>query len=280
MKVFIFSLLAVGLCSLTSLAFAQTSAQLATPTYNPTASSVNNNTAGGTGAVPANKGGNNTAFGRNALSVTTGNGNVGMGVGALQALTTGKWNTAIGTSAGRIMTTPAENTVVGFHAGYYTTGGSGNTFVGSQSGFANATGVNNTYLGFSAGSGSRGDRNVFLGAGAGNSNLSGSGNIYINYVGSEQAESNTMRLGQIDGISATYIAGIWGTSVLGALPVVVNAAGQLGVAMPALNVQAEGATVDPQTAALITTLMQRVDQLEARVTELEAAKSNHPFSAP
>jgi len=251
MKAFTSSVLALTLCSLTNLALAQTSAQLATPTYNPTASSMNNNTAGGTGAVPANKGGNNTAFGRNALAVTTGNGNVGMGVGALQALTTGKWNTAIGTSAGRIMTTPAENTVVGFHAGYFTTEGVGNTFVGSQAGFANATGLNNTYLGAGAGSGSRGDRNVFLGVAAGNSNLSGSGNIYINHVGGEQAESNTMRLGQPDGIFETYIAGIWGTSVLGALPVVINAEGQLGVAMPSLNEQAEGATVDPQTAARI-----------------------------
>jgi hypothetical protein len=56
----------------------------------------------------------------------------------------------------------------------------------------------------------------------------GSNNIEIGTAGPLGDESNTMRIGDPNTQTATYIAGVTGAGIAGGVPVVVNAAGQLG----------------------------------------------------
>jgi len=158
-------------------------------------------------------------------------------------------NTFIGASAGQSNTTGANNAFAGFGAGFLSTTGSGNSFFGEHAGYYNTTGSSNTYLGQNAGggvgnatgslnvfvgvdSGSQfitGDNNVFLGSSAGYNLHKGSNNIYLANEGPTGGrETNVIRIGSQQ--TAAYVAGIYGKTPSAALPVVINADGQLGTA--------------------------------------------------
>lgn len=164
------------------------------PWWNPTASDVNNNTAGGTGALINNTTGSaSTAFGKNALfSNTTGYDNTASGSYALLCNTTGHANTASGTTALYANTTGAYNTASGYQ----------------------------TLLALTTG-----HRNTAVGWGAGNLLASGSDNIYLGHAG-VASESATPRLGNVQ--TRAFIKGVFGTALSGNT-VLINSAGQLGV---------------------------------------------------
>jgi hypothetical protein len=191
-------------------------------------------------------GGNNTATGAQALyALSTGNSNTANGYQALFDTTTGGDNTASGGLALYSNTTGNYNTASGYAAlytnaggnynnasGYFTlhnnSSGSQNSASGVQALVNNKSGNYNTASGTDAlFSNTTGSSNVAEGYKAGYNLTTGSNNIDIGNLGAA-AESATIRIGTASTHKATYIAGIYGTSVTGST-VVVSSTGQLGV---------------------------------------------------
>jgi hypothetical protein len=216
------------LCLITPLVCVVNGTASWSQTYNPTASDpVSNNTAGGTGAVPANKGKNNTAFGRNTLPVTSGSANAAFGVGALQANTTGLDNVAVGMSAGKANTVGGNNTFLGFDAGKANMGGGFNAVVGAHALHANTNAGFNTAVGaWALSSNSSGEGNIAVGYRAGIGNIDGNENIYLGHTGAPH-ESHTMRLGTIY-TNTVYMEGVAAQGQAG-VPVVITPLGKLGI---------------------------------------------------
>jgi hypothetical protein len=190
------------------------------------------NTGTGTGALQSNVGGDaNTATGTAALSDNTnGLNNTADGVNALFFNTTGNQNTATGGGALLSNTIASNNTADGFQALNHNTGAN-NTAVGSKALLRNSTGSSNIGLGLSAGA-----------------NLTtGSNNIDIGSFG-VAAESNTIRIGRVQ--TRTFIKGISGVAIAGAA-VVVNAAGQLGVAPSSAHFKHEIRPMDKESEAIL-----------------------------
>ena len=202
-------------------------------------SNGNFNTATGAFALLNNYESSNTANGANALqSNTFGDNNTANGVNALQSNTTGYVNMANGSHALELNLTGNNNTANGGSALLSNRLGSGNTADGHFALSNNYDGDNNTANGAYAlemmGTGSR---NIAMGFFAGCALLSGDNNIIIGNSGVD-SESNTIRIGTVvAGLNcfvlqqaahtATYIAGISGTAVVGDT-VVVDGNGQLG----------------------------------------------------
>ena len=207
-------------------------------------------------------GGGSSAFGYEALSGnTTGVDDSAFGYQALSANTTGGLNSAFGYQALSANTTGADNSAFGCLALHANTGGQQNSAFGRAALFANTTGGFNSAFGieslssntlgtFNAAFGHRalrsstgsynaafgqlalwqmssGDNNIAVGYSAGFSLTSGSYNVYVGNNG--MSESNTIRIGTAGTHTATYIAGISGTTLTGSA-VYVNSNGQLGVA--------------------------------------------------
>ncbi len=182
----------------------------------------------------------------------------------------GSLNTFTGFKAGWNNTTGGQNTFTGDSAGYFNTTGAQNVFDGYFAGYSNATGQKNTILGVYAGFGNTaGSYNLFLGNSAGN--RSGSNNIYVGSSG--PVESNTQRLGMPlwrgancpvspCGISATYIAGVYGASITSGEVVFIDSNGKLATRGPSL---ALGAQED-----MIRSQAKRIEDLELRLSRLEA----------
>ncbi len=206
-----------------------------------------NNTAVGSQALySVTTGSQNTATGAQALRNNAGDRNTADGFQAIVKNTTGNSNTADGdrnTAGGREVlvsnTTGFENTGTGGVALENNTTGNDNTATGFAALNSNTTGALNTANGTGSLVNNNGDLNVALGFGAGVNLTAGDNNIYVGNVG-VATEDNIIRIGtevaardQFGVIhprhTATYIAGISGVAVAGTA-VVVNAAGQLGVA--------------------------------------------------
>ena len=169
--------------------------------------------------------------------------------------TTGYQNTFSGTDAGYRNTTGHDNTFYGQDAGWNTTSGNYNTISGSGAGNQNTTGSDNTFYGLVAGySNTTGHDNTFYGFGAGYNNITGSSNVYIANVGPPSGnESNTIRIGW-QGIgnlqqNTAYIAGIYGSTSSGGIPVYVNSNGQLGTLTSSLSLQGADRTIWATAAA-------------------------------
>jgi hypothetical protein len=194
--------------------------------------SGNRNTAVGASALAATTTGElNTAVGENAMRDNlTGVGNTALGSSALLFNTVGNHNTAAGYGALRDQLSGDLNTAVGAVALSSNTSGSGNTALGAYSMRFNTTGSNNTAVGRSAlGSNTEGHRNVAIGALAG-SNVSGAGrddNVFIGNPGLSD-DARKIRIGMPDVHTATFIAGVSGSTVAGST-LLVSAEGQLGV---------------------------------------------------
>jgi hypothetical protein len=225
----------------------------------------NDNTAVGSGAMQSSVTSfNNTAIGWQALQLGTGfNGNTAVGYRALRKNTFGSANTAIGTVAMGSNTEGAVNTAVGNAAlGGNTTGnynaafglnalnknttGFTNTALGSVAMEGNISGTSNTAVGYfalvkntngssnialGANAGSTlevGNDNIAMGSGAGINLIHGDNNIYIGNPGDSSGESAKIRIGTIGTHTATFIAGISGTTVGGGVGVIINSNGKLG----------------------------------------------------
>jgi len=213
------------------------------------------NAAFGTNALTHNVDGfSNTATGHFALSGnTSGSYNTAHGFATLTANTTGGFNTAAGVWSLRYNMTGMENTATGSASLSGNLTGSRNTAMGSDALRSATASENNTAFGYSAGATHIGSNNTFIGyfAGSkayigypvmktGNNNVAlgsfsgwewstGSNNIAIGNPGIS-ADTNTIRIGTQGTQNKTFIAGIRGVTVTGAVPVLVNASGQLGIA--------------------------------------------------
>jgi hypothetical protein len=191
------------------------------------------NTASGAYALYSNTTGfDNTANGASALfSNTTGFQNTASGLQALFSNTTGNSNTATGLKALERNTIGSGNTASGIAALRSNTQGRLNTATGEDALLSNATGNNNTAIGVGAlASNITGSGNVALGISAGGRLTTGNNNIYIANIGLAAGESRTIRIGNDQNHSKTFIAGIRDvtTGNADAIPVVIDSAGQLG----------------------------------------------------
>ncbi|HEX4961869.1 MAG TPA: tail fiber domain-containing protein [Thermoanaerobaculia bacterium] len=203
---------------------------------NPGVSTGSDNTALGDNALSSNTTGFfNTAVGFNACrSNTSGFLNTAVGTFSLDANTTGSLNTAVGTGSLPSNTTGNTNTAVGVEALNSNTTASSNTAVGYES-LANATiGGNNTALGANALGSTNGSNNIGIGLLAGTNVTSGSYNIEIGNTAPGN-ESNTIRIGDVNRQTATFIAGINGATSSSGVAVFVNANGQLGTLTSSLR---------------------------------------------
>jgi hypothetical protein len=198
----------------------------------------NQNTATGSFALLNNfggsgsKGSGNSAFGyvaliSNGLNVNHGgDNNTAIGIAALYSNITGSENTASGLGALELNISGSGNTASGGFALVGNTTGNNNTAFGANALFSNTTGIENTASGFQALTHNiGGSHNVAVGVNAGANLTNGNANIYLGNTGTA-AESSTMRLGQIQ--TRTFIAGVFGQTASGGMPVLINSAGKLG----------------------------------------------------
>jgi hypothetical protein len=133
-----------------------------------------------------------------------------LGSGALASETGGTDNTAFGWEALFDNTSGANNVAVGGGALGLNTSGCCNVAVGTEAMLNNLSGNYNTAIGFTAG--------MHLSA--------GNVNIMIANEGTP-LDDHVIRIGDFE--TSTYIAGIFGNTLSGASPVVINSSGQLGV---------------------------------------------------
>ena len=184
----------------------------------------------------------NTFVGENSGNFSmTGTNNSGFGASALQSNISGTQNTAIGNNAMVNNATGSNSVAIGWSA--YSSGdynvivgsdagnnGSYDTAVGYQALYSDETG-SNTAVGYQAMSNVvTGSGNIAVGYDAGTAlNSSESNNIYIGNVG-VAAESAAIRIGTLGTQTTCFIQGINSvTTELSAVPVLVDANGQLGI---------------------------------------------------
>jgi hypothetical protein len=213
----------------------------------------------------------NTATGFQALFSNTGDGghyNVATGYQALFSNTTGRRNVADGNAALYSNTIGNFNTAVGDQALFSLTtvdpsngNGNGNTAEGQGALFSLTTGGGNTAMGDSALVNSiTGYQNIAVGYVAAQNLTDGSNNIDISNPG-VPIESNIIRIGNVVPFtdiygfphaahSATYIAGVSGTAVVGD-PVVVDANGQLGTVASSVRFKKEIKPMDKTSEAIL-----------------------------
>jgi Chaperone of endosialidase len=241
------------------------------------------NSAFGEAALYANQTGQaNAAFGYYALRKTTASGSSAFGYQALYSNTTGGLNAAFGYNALYANTTGGDNSAFGYLALQANTQGQQNSAFGRAALFANTTGSFNSAFGieslssntlgtFNAAFGHRalrsstgsynaafgqlalwqmssGDNNIAVGYSAGFSLTSGSYNVYVGNNG--MSESNTIRIGTAGTHTATYIAGISGTTLTGSA-VYVNSNGQLGVATSSSRYKEQIADMSAESDVLL-----------------------------
>ncbi len=243
-------LLMMGLLLIASAAQAQP--YLGVGAGNPGGSTGFNNTALGDNALSSNTTGFfNTAVGFDALrSNTSGFLNTAVGTFSLDANTTGSLNTAIGTGSLPSNTTGNTNTAVGVEALDRNTTASANTAVGYESLVNATTGGNNTAVGANALGTTTGTNNIAIGVFAGGNLTSGSYNIDIGNSAPGN-ESNTIRIGNVNRQTATYIAGIDGATSSSGVAVYVNSSGQLGTLTSSLRFKEDVETMGDASGDLM-----------------------------
>lgn len=175
-------------------------------------------------------------LGENAgSSKLTGANNQFLGDHTATQATTANADVFIGSYSGASSTTGNGDVYIGYATGATGTTAGYNTFVGAQSGINN-TGASNTFVGFNAGvNNSTGASNIFLGSYAGANNTTGGSDIYIGN-GGVGTEGGTIRIGTPGSHLTAYVAGIYGATAAGGVPVFINSNGQLatgGGAIPA-----------------------------------------------
>jgi Chaperone of endosialidase len=204
------------------------------------------NTATGRFALLTNtEGSENTAVGASALKLnTTGSQNVALGRSALFENTTGSFNNALGYNAMSSNTSGYENTAIGDCGLMANTIGHDNQSLGEGALINNTSGNYNVAAGsFALANNTTGELNVGLGFEAGFEAVeltTGNNNIDIANHG-VAGESNTIRIGRpvavtavgpvaftLPAHTATYIAGIYNTTIANGLVVKVDSTGHLG----------------------------------------------------
>jgi len=186
-----------------------------------------NNTATSANALFYNHARNNTATGANALfSNQEGRNNTATGFQTLAVNTSGSNNTANGFEA-MFNNLGGDNTATGFKALFNNGLGNGNTASGADALLMNIDGSFNTATGANAlRSNTTGSNNIAVGANAG-SLTTGDSNIDIGNQG-VAGDSGTIRIGTASAQTATFIAGIYGTTIGNGVLVTIGPRGKLG----------------------------------------------------
>jgi len=211
------------------------------------------NTAIGAGALLSNtSGAPNTAIGESALFFnTTGNANTATGANALVNNVNGDANTANGDRALASNTTGNFNAAIGASALLNNTIGGRNTAIGRNALSLNSTGNFNTANGYQAlFNNTTGNFNIALGSSAGASLTTGDSNIDIGNFG-VAGESATIRIGSALTQTKTFIAGISGVTVVSGVPVVIDAAGQLGTIVSSKRFKKEIQPMEKASEAIL-----------------------------
>lgn len=219
------------------------------------ANTADENTAIGTGALLSNStGSDNTASGVFAMvNNTTGFDNTASGVDALHDNTQGYDNTATGVAALQANTVGVQNTAIGVAALEGNTEGGGNVATGVNALLSNTTGSGNIAIGPNAlFSNTTGNNNIGVGAGAGLEITTGGFNIDIGNDG-VAGDSATIRIGDNNSESATYIGGIAGQTVgAGFTACYVDNDGKLGVLVSARRYKENIQPMDHTSTALFS----------------------------
>jgi trimeric autotransporter adhesin len=210
----------------------------------------------------------NTFLGDDALiNNTTGLDNTAIGFQALYSNTSGGGNNAFGFGALFSSISGTRNLAVGSGALGDLTSGDSNVAVGNVALFQGVTVNLNTALGRRALFRSQGDQNVGLGFWAGGNLSDGGNNIYVGNVGPVPigSESNTIRIGTqtattvtaendthpMPAHTATFIAGIFGTTMPGGIGVVIDTNGRLGVKPSSMRFKDEIKPMDKASEAIL-----------------------------
>jgi len=180
----------------------------------------------------------NTAVGAGALDLNTADSNTATGTAALLFNTTGTQNAANGTAALESNDTGSQNTASGAFALFSNTGGDGNTADGSGALDLNTTGNSNTAIGASTLQGNiDGDNNTAIGSFALLNNTTGVRNVALGFAAglNVTTANNVICIGgnNVSGANVSdtcFIGNIRGvtTQNANAIPVLIDAAGQLG----------------------------------------------------
>jgi hypothetical protein len=177
--------------------------------------------------------------------------NTAFGSQTLVYNTTGFHNTATGYQALAFNTIGDNNTATGTYALQQNSQGYGNIACGYTALEANTVGFYNTAVGFQAGQLTTGNFNIAIGAGAGDLLTTGISNIDIDNMG-VAGESGTIRIGQNQFHSATYLAGIAGQTVgAGGTTCYVDNDGKLGVFLSARRFKTDIADMGNASEALL-----------------------------
>jgi hypothetical protein len=212
-----------------------------------------NNTAVGCAALFRNTfGDHNTATGAAALfNNNLGADNTANGYQALFHNTNGSDNTATGSSALHSNTTGIRNVAAGGVALESNTMGYSNTATGASALRNNTTGTDNTAIGDDAlHDNTTGSNNIALGSQAGFNLTTGDGNIDIGNQG-VAGEANTIRIGTTETQAATYIAGIFGATIIDGVPVLVDTDGHLGTAVSSARFKDDIKPMDRASEAIL-----------------------------
>lgn len=200
---------------------------------------------------PRLHGGGNAATGNNTF--------LGGGAGNLTGTFTGATDTGLGSHTGQSLTTGVDDTFVGSFAGANATTANTCVAVGSIAAAGLISAVNQVIVGAGANGGNQnavtavgqgagsvpptGPNNLFLGANAGSAGV-GTNTCLIAHNG-VAADSNLIRLGNIVHTS-TFIAGISGVTVAGAVPAVISASGQLGTVVSSERFKTDIMDITPE----------------------------------
>ena len=212
------------------------------------------NTATGSQALFSNTEGLfNTATGTDALyRNTTGSSNTATGASTLNFNTTGEANTATGAGTLLFNTTGSGNTATGFNVLASNTTGSSNTADGFHTLLSNRTGRSNTAIGSNALlNNSTGNNNIALGESAGVNLTTGGGNIDVGNAG-VAGEANTIRIGKKGTQTATFIAGIRGTTIPTGIGVLIDTSGRLGTSTSSARFKDGIKPMDRASEAILT----------------------------
>jgi len=263
-RALLLALVAVALGSFTS----SRTARAVSPA--PDGGYPNDNTAEGTNALFSLKTGSfNAANGANALfSNTTGSFNTANGAGALFRNTSGIGNTANGVNALVSNTAGFFNTATGVNALFHNGLGQRNTASGVQALFSNTSGFGNTAAGYlSMSQNDSGFDNTAVGRQALENNTSGSFNIAVgNLAGHDlttgtnnidignrgvAGEAQTVRIGEQGTQTATFIAGIFGSTATGGVQVFINSNGQMGTVTSSARFKDDIKPMDTASEAIL-----------------------------
>jgi hypothetical protein len=216
------------------------------------------NTAVGVSALQNNLGSQNTAVGEGTLTNNNSYNysNTAVGVYALynnglNAGSLGIENTASGAYALFSNVSGGHNTATGASALYYNTADN-NTANGYHALINNTTGASNLAAGNLALSGNTsGGSNIAIGDSAGINLTTGRNNIDIGNKGAA-GESNTIRLGKKGTQTATFVAGIRGTTVAGGIGVLIDSNGRLGTTTSSARFKEKIQPMDKASEAILS----------------------------